>query len=301
MSGQLKRILQTALVQRRHRLYEERIAEQAVPYDVWLKRVLEQEKAEILTWKEKAGENGQEPVSVSVLSREAFSEHISDGKSWEGLGALWIITSDPDALAEEAVWEVRRYFGEHPGCAVAYGDEDRYLKPGWSPELLQSFFYFGNIVAVRRSLLEKAVPKSKKRQRAFSRVYTEAEEFYDIMLCCVDEAKEAGHIEKILFLSGEGSGARKSFPKDGDLPGSYRDWGREPVFDAVKKGHIYSDSGISGRREEQELVSVIIPSKDNPAMLSKCIHSLWERTDYGQLEIIVIDNGNKIDITTKTG
>ena len=292
MTEYLKRILQAVLVQRRHRLYEERIAEQAVPYDVWLKRVLEQEKAEILTWKEKMGENAQEQVSVSVLSREAFSEHISSGKSWERLGGLWIITSDPGALVQEAVCEVRRYFTEHPDCSIAYGDEDRYLKPGWSPELLQSFFYFGNIVAVRKALVEKAVLKSRERQQGFSREYTMAEEFYDIMLCCVDEAKEAGHIEKILFLSGEGSGGRKGFWKDSDIPESFRDWGRESAFDAVKKGHRYSDVRIPEKKEEQELVSVIIPSKDSPALLSKCIHSLWERTDYGRIEIIVIDNGS---------
>lgn len=113
-----------------------------------------------------------------------------------------------------------------------------------------------------------------------------------MVLCCIDEAGAAGHIEKILFLSREISETGKDFPKDSEIPANYRDWGREPVFDAVKKGHRYSDVEISEDRETQELVSIIIPSKDNPAVLSKCIHSLWERTDYGQIEIIVVDNGS---------
>lgn len=298
MSEYLKRVLQAILVEKRHRLYEERIAAQTVPYGAWLRRTLEQEKAEILAWaenlarKEKAGEGAPEPPAVSVLSREEFCERISDEKSWEGLGELWIVTSNPDALVPEAVWEVRRYFEEHPDCAIAYGDEDRYLKPGWSPDLLQSFFYFGNIIAVRRTLLEKAVPKSRERRRGLPRECAEAEAFYDIVLCCVDEAKEAGHIEKILFLSREISESEKGFPEDSEIPANYRDWGREPAFDRIKQGHRYSGVEIPKEREEQDLVSVVILSKDNPAVLSKCIHSLWERTDYGRIEIIVVDNGS---------
>lgn len=62
MSDYLKRILQAVLVQRRHRLYEERLAEQAVPHDVWLKGVLEQEGAEIAAWKDKTGKRVQKAV-----------------------------------------------------------------------------------------------------------------------------------------------------------------------------------------------------------------------------------------------
>ena len=48
MSNYLKKTVQKFLIQRRHRLYEERIAGQAVPYGVWLEKLLEQEKKEIL-------------------------------------------------------------------------------------------------------------------------------------------------------------------------------------------------------------------------------------------------------------
>ena len=39
-------------------------------------------------------------------------------------------------------------------------------------------------------------------------------------------------------------------------------------------------------------MSIVIPSKDNPAVLSNCIHSLLEQTEYQNFEIIVIDNGS---------
>lgn len=309
MSNALKRAVQGILVKRRHMLYKERIARQAVPYGVWIKKMLAEEKAEITAWKE---EQAKAALSVEVLSEEAFCESVLSGNFSAGQGDLWIVTSDPAALTETASLEAERYFEEHPLCGIAYGDEDTYFKPGWSPDLLQSFFYFGNVFAVRRTLVEEAAERIKSRAGLYDRELPDnprdddkaqndvrrpeysafKRKLYDIVLCCVDEAKEAGHIEKLLFVTGTITEKTSAAPENEDLPARYRDWGREPAFDAIKKGHLYSDIEIPAEKKDQKLVSVIIPSKDNPAVLSKCIHSLMGQTDYQNIEIIVIDNGS---------
>lgn len=334
MKEHIKRAVQKLLVQKRHRLYEERVAGQAVPHAIWLKRTVGQERAEILSWS--AG-RGKERLSVSVFSGEEFCEAVLHKKVQAETGALWLVTSDSEALTEGAASEAVRYFEEHPACRIAYGDEDRYLKPGWSPDLLQSFFYFGNLFVVRKELIEKISGKAQERERLVAetggkeqererliaetagkaaargglsrpetREGSESEKtelrkkIYDIVLCCIDEAKEAGHIEKIMFLSGK-TEERKANPagEEKEQPGGeaawqekYGDWGMEAAFDELKKGHLYADAEISAEKAWQDLVSVIIPSKDNPAMLSRCIHSLREQTDYQNMEIIVIDNGS---------
>ena len=305
MSNYLKRAVQKVLAQKRHRIYKERIARQAVPYGVWMEKMVAQEKAEITEWQKGREEAETAGLSVSVLSREAFCESVLSGERGSGMGDIWLVASEVSGLTAEAAREAERYFLEHPACGIAYGDESDYLKPGWSPDLLQSFFYFGNVFAVRKSLAEEAAGKVRGRRHLYGgELPGEAAEegegrgglrgeklpgaesdalalkrmLYDIVLCCIDAAKEAGHIEKILFLA--------------ERTGKEPDWGREPEFDAVKRGHVYSDAEISVKKEGQKLVSVIIPSKDNPAVLSKCIHSLWEQTDYRNMEIIVIDNGS---------
>ena len=40
------------------------------------------------------------------------------------------------------------------------------------------------------------------------------------------------------------------------------------------------------------MVSIVIPSKDNPGVLSTCIHSAMEASSYRNFEIIVVDNGS---------
>ena len=307
MSDYLKKNLQKLLAGKRHRLYEERLSEQAVPYRVWLEGVIEEERAEILAWEQAAAGGARERLSVSVLSEETFRRCVFDREMQEKQGDVWLVASDERQLADTAVLEAERYFLEHESCMIAYGDEDRYLKPGWSPDLLQSFFYFGNVFAVRKGLIGDIAERIRKRvgdtaperaQKAGGSADKERARFllreriYDIVLCCIDEAKEAGHIEKILFLA-DGKGEEAQPCGEERRPSEkYGDWGRESAFDEIKEGHLYSDVKIPEKKEEQPLVSAIILSKDNPAMLSKCIHSLRERTAYRNVEIIVIDNGS---------
>ena len=305
MSNRIKRAVQGILVKRRHGIYKERIARQAVPYGVWIKKMLEEERAEITAWQEKREKSGGERLSVSVFSAEAFCESISGEDAWGERGDIWLVASEPSRLTEKAAQETERYFLEHPACGIAYGDESDYFKPGWSPDLLQSFFYFGNVFALRRTLAEKAAEKVKDRIRLYEEAVPDEageddnarkqlflrKQLYDIVLCCIDEAKEAGHIEKLLFMA-EAAGKTEGAPANEDIPARYRDWGREPAFQVIKKGHLYSDIEIPAEKKDQKLVSVIIPSKDNPAVLSKCIHSLMGQTDYQNMEIIVIDNGS---------
>ena len=70
---------------------------------------------------------------------------------------------------------VQSYFAAHPEVSILYGDEDagsggqgesgiaaseRYapwFKPDWSPDLLESFFYFGSVVVLRAELFRRAV------------------------------------------------------------------------------------------------------------------------------------------------
>ncbi len=66
-------------------------------------------------------------------------------------------------------------------------------------------------------------------------------------------------------------------------------WGMEETYDDLKKA-AYVRRGWpltpSGK------VSIIIPTKDHPHILSNCIHSVLESGNYRDFEIIVVDNGS---------
>ena len=43
---------------------------------------------------------------------------------------------------------------------------------------------------------------------------------------------------------------------------------------------------------KEALVSIIIPSKDNVQVLLRCLHTLLEKTQYPQYELVIVDNGS---------
>lgn len=75
--------------------------------------------------------------------------------------------------------------------------------------------------------------------------------------------------------------------------------------------HIVYDTSLSGRercaRTQSEdrpipphhAVSVVIPSKDHPDVLERCLKSFRDRTDYPYYEWIVVDNGSNGDNRSK--
>ena len=75
--------------------------------------------------------------------------------------------------------------------------------------------------------------------------------------------------------------------------------------------HVVYDTSISGRercaRTQSEdraipphhAVSVVIPSKDHPEVLERCLKSFRDRTDYKYYEWIVVDNGSSGDNRSK--
>ena len=60
-----------------------------------------------------------------------------------------------------------------------------------------------------------------------------------------------------------------------------------------RKEEIYKDVAEAQKEDEGVLLSVIIPSKDNPEVLLSCIHSILARTRTAyRYEILVVDNGS---------
>lgn len=180
-------------------------------------------------------------------------------------------------LAEKAAEHIGVRFAEHPELMILYGDEDLlqeervspWFKPDWSPDTYRACFYPGSVIAVRRCLLEQ---ESRKEI-----LFSDAEEIRPIMDALFQKAggfergcRAIGHMEEILF-HGKTEEIRRSYLQT-------------PEGAELKKAFL------SGGTEEQPLVSVIIPSKDNPAVLEKCLSSLKDNGD--PLEIIVVDNGS---------
>lgn len=196
-------------------------------------------------------------------------------------------------LEEAALGAVEACFSQKPYVQLAYGDEDElsgegrrhspWFKPCWSPDTLESFQYFGHVFAVRAKWL------ATLSQAEWDGCMTGDFEanVYRLLLCLTakiagkegiranDTQKAIAGMERVLIHMPEG------------LPDA------EPETAEEAQSEEAAMKAAAG--PVPDLISVIIPSKDNPQVLETCLRSLQEKTETGgkiSREIVVVDNGS---------
>lgn len=278
MVSKVKDALQQNLVKKQYKWYEEQIAKQDISYDSWIREKEKQER-EGLSLK-------GEDLRMEVISYNECNDSFSFSHYKE---ADILVFHDENGTPDmRDLLFVADYFVVHPEAVILYADEDEidekgvrknpWLKPDWSPDTLISYFYFGGFFAVRREECSHLSWLGEKD------VYRN---LYDFVLKAVEITGSAGHIDSVLFHR-KGSGKnRMDFA--GEVSCAIKPWGQEERFDDLKRS-AYVRRGWPIKPEGK--VSVIIPSKDNPGVLSDCIHSVMEASTYRDFEIIVVDNGS---------
>lgn len=247
------------LVRQQDKKYEAELSRRRVTYEQW---AAEQEAAR--------------PVVTPVETTQEFV----------------IVRQKKGRLAENACEKICAFFGQRPEVEILYGDEDLWaadaerttpwFKPCWSPDTYRSQFYPGSVIAVRKALLEKAggnvdheilFDTAEEIRVLLDRIFFTAGGFQR-------DCHSIAHMEEVLF-HGEWTDAMEGTPWEEYQTAGESDWLREEL----KKQAEYIPA--------QHKVSVIIPSKDNPKVLEKCLRSLTKRPEGGiPMEILLVDNGS---------
>lgn len=307
MLGKIKDAIQGRLYKKCIDEYERALRCQTDPYLLWIK---ENEQASGTETRE------EQRTQFDIV----YMEDCGAGFSLSGFDKDFILfVSEDGRIAADVYREIPQYFEQHKDVNIVYADEDTWMletqkevdkdlvndesahrifpwtKPMWSPDTLISFLYFGNIFAIRREayLDIKWLGDSDYRKN-----------IYDFVLKATEHGRRPGHIEKILFHSYEKGSSREEIEErlmhrtDMIGVGAEYDFIRERAFarrGLTGKMVVEPQTGISYPIYEPQgkpLVSIVIPSKDNPEALRQCIHSVYAHTDYPNFEIIVVDNGS---------
>ena len=262
---------------------------------------------------------------IKVVYR-AENQHISATSN----SALEVATGDyvclldhDDELSPHALYFVVEKLNESPESLFIYSDEDKiddiqgrhepYFKPDWNPDLLLSQNYVSHLgVYQRERLLDIG---------GFRMGY-EGSQDYDLVLRFTKGLTEEqiNHIPRILYhwRKHDESTALDEYQKNYAY-----DAGLRAVQEYLDSMHEISQHEISQESqiaqslpslmskppsaeliphwgtmfriryplpETLPLVSVIIPTKNNHMILKRCLESMWEKTDYQNLEIIIVDN-----------
>jgi O-antigen biosynthesis protein len=217
----------------------------------------------------------------------------------------WVSLLDQDdLLPEHALAVVAATIRDHPEAGLIYSDEDKidqsgarcspFFKPDWNPELLLGQNYISHLGVYRRGLLQEI--------GGFREGY-EGSQDHDLALRCVETLQPAQirHIPRVLYhwRMIEGSAAAIGGAKPYAQKAA-----RRAIADHLQRKNIqgtvvscpenpYWYRVIYPLPSPAPLVSVIIPTRDQVALLQRCLTTLRENTDYTPIEIVIVDNGSR--------
>ncbi len=242
---------------------------------------------------------------IRVVFRPA-NGHIShaSNSALELVTGEWIALLDhDDILRPHALAEVALEIDRHPEAGLIYSDEDKideagrryepYFKPDFSRELFHSQNYLNHLTVHRTEHV---------RALGGWRPGFEGSQDYDLNLRVFERvgAQAIRHIPKVLYhwRAVTGSAAMhagsKSYAFDAGLralrdhlrrTGAEAEASPAPGLPFYRVRHVLPDPAPRA--------SIIIPTRDQAAILRTCIESIAAKTSYPDYEVIVVDNGSR--------
>ena len=237
-------------------------------------------------------EAAREDPRIKVVFRE-HNGHISAASN----SALQLATGDfvalldhDDELAEHALYLMAETLAARGDCDLVYSDEDKFdtephFKPDWNPDLLLSQNYLAHLCAFRRA---RVVELGGFREGF------EGSQDHDLALRA---AGIVAHAPFVLYhwRPAEGSTARAAAAKGYTTGASVRAVQEHVGARAlVEAGPLPNTCRLRWRLPDPPpLVSLIIPTRDQRALLQNCIESIRRSTSYRNYELIVVDNQSR--------
>ncbi len=278
--------------------YQQECFKQTKPYGYELAYTDETEEAEGVPGR------GGHPSGHIIF----FPDDDQNILNFEGINEDYVIF-----VSKEGVYEpdlVGSLLSAGGGADIVYPDEDfatdasadlsdinvrvrtlrtPWRKPEYSPDTIVTFPYIETCFAIKTAFA-RCVPAMKRTPELGDNIRCR-----DFLLRSLERASSVSHVAKILYHR----------DLESLLPGM-ADVFDEDIFDALyrrytKPGYILCREAAEKRRginvipepeKDAPLVSIIIPSKDQPRVLKECIRNIRLNAGDVKYEIIVVDNGS---------
>lgn len=244
----------------------------------------------------------KEPRIKVVFRKENGHISLATNSALEiATGEFIALLDNDDELPPHALFEVVKVLNERPELDVIYSDEDKidaegnrfdpHFKADWSPDTLMGNNYISHLSVYRSSIV--------KSLGGFRKGY-EGSQDYDLVLRVTEQIPEDHiyHIDKVLYHwrtipgSTASSGEAKSYIYDSGVKALTDTLNRRGIKGTVRPGLISGFYEVTYEVLQEELVSVIIPTKNGYDDLKLCVDSIIEKTSYPNYEIIIADNGS---------
>lgn len=228
-------------------------------------------------------------LNISGASNEALSMAI---------GEYIALMDNDDEITPDALYEVVKAINE-TGAEFIYSDEDfmttsnkcvnPHFKPDFSPDLLLSHNYITHFTTFKKDLLLQI--------GNFNSEFDGAQD-YDLFLRLTEATKKIYHIPKVLY---HWRMIETSTSYSSDVKPEALIRGQKVLENAMKRRNIKVNVENANLNHyfrvrydiwNNPLVSIVIPFKDKPELLSMCVESILGKSTYENFEIIGISNNS---------
>ncbi|MGY4800183.1 glycosyltransferase [Teichococcus aerofrigidensis] len=236
---------------------------------------------------------------VMLLEKNSGISGATNAAIEQAKGDYVVFLDHDDELTEDCLWELAlRIAQDDPD--FLYSDEDKideqgrfcqpFFKPDWSPDTMMSTMFTCHVSCVRRSLLREVGPLNSE---------FDGSQDWDLILRVTERARRIAHIPKVLYhwriipssvaadISAKpyavlaGQRCREAAMQRRGTPGRM-----EPVEQMF--GYFRARYDVRGN----PLISIIIPSRNNGAVLRRCVDSIDATSSWRNFEFIILDNGS---------
>lgn len=205
------------------------------------------------------------------------------------------LMDNDDLLTENALEEVVKYLNKDKTLDMIYSDEDKmdmqgkfrdpHFKSDFAPDTLLSHNYICHFCVLRKSIVDEI---------GGFRVGYEGSQDHDLFLRFTEKTNKIAHIPMVLYhwRMIPGSTAATIDSKNYAVEA-----GVKSVEDALKRRGIKGKVKVELNRymieytyDKEPSISIIIPTKNHAEDTKKCIDSIYEKTNYKNYEVVLVDN-----------
>jgi GT2 family glycosyltransferase len=204
-----------------------------------------------------------------------------------------------DELDPDALLECVRLLNEKPETDAIYTDEDKinrrgarsepFFKPDWSPEFFRGVMYVGHLLVVRRSLVESI--------GGLDSTFDGVQDF-ELMLRISERTDRIEHVPRILYhwrkLPGSVAGstdAKKGIPElQAEAVNRHLERCQIRAFARPHPALPHRVAIHPTPRARWPHVTVIVPTKDAPQHLARCLESIFTLSTYPSFDVLLVDN-----------
>ena len=231
---------------------------------------------------------GKGQPHASILAQADPTQPIAGALARHPRASHILFVASQARLAPQALARIAAALDAHPGTDMLYADEDQidaaghrhtpFLKPAWSIDLALEQDLAGALLVLRRPLLERIAAAGIPAI------------LQDLALLAAPVTIR--HIPAILAHRttppplGPSRSAVEAFLETLP-PGPSRARIVPSGFDPARQRIRWAPAAPVPR------VTVIIPTRDHPALLARCASGILQRTDYDDIEVLIADNDSR--------